>query len=123
MGEAGLSYDLEVTCVSSDGGIYLTAQSQPFHVHDYPEVGMLRETDVRFTFKGPLKKVEGILSNFNNAMGTVSCKGCPAGMAGRRKRDTSSQPINLDLCFSPPLRDAEQQNNIPNNKPYQMYET
>jgi len=99
--EAGLSYDLEVTCTSSDGSIYLTAMSQPFHVHDYPEVGMLRETDVRFTFKGPLKKVEGILSNFNNAMGTVTCKGCPAGMGGRKKRDTSSQPLDLDLCFSP----------------------
>merc|ERR1712130_849619 len=46
--EAGLSYDLEVTCTSSDGNIYLTAMSKPFHVHDYPEVGMLRETDVRF---------------------------------------------------------------------------
>jgi len=99
--EAGLSYDLEVSCTSSDGNIYLTAMSQPFHVHDYPEVGMLRETDVRFTFKGPLKKVEGILSNFNDAMGTVTCKGCPAGMGGRKKRDTSSQPLNLDLCSSP----------------------
>ena len=99
--EAGLSYDLEVTCVSSDGGIYLTAQSQPFHVHDYPEVGMLRETDIRFTFKGPLKKVEGILSNFNSAMGTVTCKGCPDGMTGRKKRDTSSQPLDLDLCLTP----------------------
>jgi hypothetical protein len=99
--EAGLSYDLEVSCTSSDGNIYLTAMSQPFHVHDYPEVGMLRETGVKFTFKGPLKKVEGILSNFNDAMGTVSCKGCPAGMGGRKKRDTSSQSLNLDLCFSP----------------------
>merc|ERR1711974_393436 len=27
--EAGLSYDLEVTCTSSDGSIYLTAMSQP----------------------------------------------------------------------------------------------
>ena len=104
--EAGLSYDLEVTCVSSDGGIYLTAQSQPFHVHDYPEVGMLRETDVRFTFKGPLKKVEGILSNFNSAMGTVTCKGCPDGMTGRKKRDTSSQPLDLDLCLTPLTEDC-----------------
>merc|ERR1711974_271538 len=96
------------------------------HVHDYPEVGMLRETDVRFTFKGPLKKVEGILSNFNNAMGTVTCKGCPAGMGGRKKRDTSSQPLNLDLCFSPLTEGSEQQtksHNHPNNKPYQMCET
>merc|ERR1712130_441122 len=46
--KAGLSYDLEVTCTSSDGNIYLTTMSKPFHVHDYPEVGMLRETDVRF---------------------------------------------------------------------------
>merc|ERR1712110_1315409 len=100
--EAGLSYDLEVTCSSTDGSIYLSAMSKPFHVHDYPEVGMLRETDIKFTFKGPLKKVEGILSNFNNAMGTVSCKGCPAGMGGsRKKRDTSSQSLNIDPCFSP----------------------
>merc|ERR1719350_974003 len=104
--EAGLSYDLEVTCVSSDGGIYLTAQSQPFHVHDYPEVGMLRETDVRFTFNGPLKKVEGILSNFNSAMGTVTCKGCPDGMTDRKKRDTSSQPLDLDLCLTPLTEDC-----------------
>merc|ERR1712203_742933 len=104
--EAGLSYDLEVTCVSSDGGIYLTAQSQPFHVHDYPEVGMLRETDIKFTFKGPLKKVEGILSNFNSAMGTVTCKGCPDGMTGRKKRDTSSQPLDLDLCLTPLTEDC-----------------
>merc|ERR1712045_155994 len=53
--EAGLSYDLEVSCTSSDGNIYLTAMSKRF----------------------------------------------PAGMGGRKKRDTSSQPLNLDLCFSP----------------------
>merc|ERR1712130_237733 len=98
--EAGLSYDLEVTCTSSDGNIYLTTMRKPFHVHDYPEVGMLRETDVRFTFKGPLKKVEGILSNFNNAMGTVTCKGCPAGMGGSRKKrhfHSASRPRPLLL--------------------------
>merc|ERR1711862_208194 len=121
--EAGLSYDLEVTCTSSDGNIYLTAMSKPFHVHDYPEVGMLRETDIRFTFKGPLKKVEDILSNFNDAMGTVTCKGCPAGMGGsRKKRDTSTQPLDLDLCSHPSAQAAEQQIKSQNH-PDQMYET
>merc|ERR1712013_912674 len=37
------------------------------------------------------------MSNFNSAMGTVTCKGCPDGMTGRKKRDTSSQPLDLDL--------------------------
>merc|ERR1711862_170952 len=73
--------------------------------------------------KGTLKKVEDILSNFNDAMGTVTCKGCPAGMGGsRKKRDTSTQPLDLDLCSHPSAQAAEQQIKSQNH-PDQMYET
>jgi hypothetical protein len=102
MDEPGLSNDLEVACTSSDGSTYLSAISAPFHVHDYPTTGMLRATDVQFTFKGPLQKVEGILANFNSAIGTVSCTGCPAGMAGtRRKREATEKKADLSLWSSP----------------------
>jgi hypothetical protein len=101
MDEPGLYNALEVACTSSDG-TYLSAISAPFHVHDYPTTGMLRATDVKFTFKGPLKKVENILGNFNSAIGTVTCQGCPAGMVGRRrKREATGRKADLNLWSSP----------------------
>jgi hypothetical protein len=96
--EAGLSYDMTITCISTDGKQEVTAMSLPFHVHDYPTTGMLRETAIKFTFKGPYKKIENILNDFDTALGTVSCKGCPSSM-GRRKREAAEQPT--ELCFSP----------------------
>ena len=61
---------------------------------------MLRKTETKFTFKGPLKKVEDILAGYVPAMGSVTCEGCPAGMVGgRRKR--SAENLAIDMCASP----------------------
>ena len=98
--QPGLSYDIDIICITTDGNQTLTAEGAPFHVHDFPETGMLRKTETKFTFKGPLKKVEDILASYVPAMGSVTCEGCPAGMVGgRRKR--SAENLAIDMCVSP----------------------
>ena len=78
--QPGLSYDLDVTCVTTDGNTTVSAMSAPFHVHDFPTTGSLAVSGTNFVFKGALKAVEDILKNFNSAMGTATCNGCPPGM-------------------------------------------
>jgi len=75
--QAGLSYDLSITCTSSDGITILDAVSAPFHVHDYPTTGLMLQTVTTFTFKGPYSKVQDILQDFS---GTMTCVGCPGNM-------------------------------------------
>jgi len=107
--EPGTNYDIVVDCTSSETNETISAMTVPFHVHDYPEVGMLRQTVTTFGFKGPLKKVANILSAFEGSMGTVTCKGCPPGTVAR------SGPVahdDVDVgsyneCW-PPIEDQDQ---------------
>ena len=77
--EPGTNFDIVVECMNSITNETITAMTPPFHVHDYPEVGMLRQTVTTFAFKGPLKKVGKILNAFEGSMGSANCKGCPSG--------------------------------------------
>ena len=51
--DAGLNYDLQSECTSVEAGITVSAKSAPFHVHDYPDTGLLRKTATAFKYKGP----------------------------------------------------------------------
>merc|ERR1711892_827897 len=77
--EPGTNFDIVVECMNSITNETITAMTPPFHVHDYPDVGMLRQTVTTFAFKGPLKKVGKILNAFEGSMGSANRKGCPSG--------------------------------------------
>jgi len=90
--ETGLAYDLSIACVSYDGVTILDAVGSPFHVHDYPTTGLLRQTTTTFTFSGAYVKVKDILDGFP---GTFECSGCPSSSGD----ELNIEP--LDRQFSP----------------------
>ena len=84
--DAGLNYDLQADCSSLEASVTVTAKSAPFHVHDYPETGLLRKTVTGFTFTGPYGQVESIIKAYNKGLiGMASCKGCPPGTLPKQK--------------------------------------
>jgi len=107
--EPGTNYDIVVDCTSSETNETISAMTIPFHVHDYPEVGMLRQTVTTFGFKGPLKRVAKILSAFEGSMGTVTCKGCPPGTVARSGpvADDDVDVGSYNECWSP-IEDQDQ---------------
>jgi hypothetical protein len=107
--EPGTNYDIVVDCTSSETNETISAMTIPFHVHDYPEVGMLRQTVTTFGFKGPLKRVAKILSAFEGSMGTATCKGCPPGTVARSGpvADDDVDVGSYNECWSP-IEDQDQ---------------
>merc|ERR1711915_975135 len=101
--ETGLNYDIIVECETSATNETIFAVTPQFHVHEFPDVGMLRQTVTTFEFKGPLNKVADILSAFEGTMGSVTCKGCPPGVV-QASADSDSDEIpggNYNECWSP----------------------
>ena len=79
--DAGLNYDLQSECTSVEAGITVMAKSAPFHVHDYPDTGLLRKTATAFKYKGPFAQVGKVIKAYTNGIIDMeTCKGCPAGM-------------------------------------------
>jgi len=100
--EAGIDYTIMVECENTYNNETISATTPPFFVHDYPDVGLLRQTTTTFGFKGPLNKVAKILQAFEGTMGSASCKGCPPGTLP--KPDASADDIvpgEWDECWSP----------------------
>ena len=78
--DAGLNYDLQADCMSLEAGITVTVKSSPFHVHDYPDTGLLRKTATVFKFKGPFAQVGKVINAYTNGIIDMeTCKGCPPG--------------------------------------------
>jgi len=101
--ESGLDYDIKLECENSYTNETISAMTPKFFVHEYPDVGLLRQTTTTFGFKGPLNKVAKILKAFEGTMGTASCKGCPPGTLPA-KADKSFDDIvqgEWDECWSP----------------------
>jgi len=101
--ETGLNYDIIVECENTATNETISAVTPQFHVHEFPDVGMLRQTVTTFEFKGPLNKVADILSAFEGTMGSVTCKGCPPGVV-QASADSDSDDIpagNYNECWSP----------------------
>jgi hypothetical protein len=95
--QSGLNHVVNVDCTTTDGGLTVTAMTDPFHVHVFPETGMLRQTITTFKFDGSLTKIEGIIKNFKNYMGKLTCKGCP-----NTRMDGGVDPADeLNKCSSP----------------------
>jgi len=102
--EAGIDYEMVVDCTSSAANDTVVSVSSPlFHVHDFPDVGLLRQTVTTFGFKGPLNKVAKILGAFEGTMGTATCKGCPSGMIPKSGQLASDKDDSgsYDECWSP----------------------
>ena len=109
--DAGLNYDLQADCFSSEAGVTVTATSAPFHVHDYPETGLLRKTATGFKFTGPYQQVDKIIKAYNSGLiGMATCDGCPPGTLPKQKafqaeeleeeipmnRGTNQQNVEMD---------------------------
>lgn len=109
--EAGLDYTATVSCssVNYEAGV-ISATSPPFSVHIYPKTGLLRKSDIVFTYRGPYQEVMSLVTGFDSSMGSISCTGCPAGSVGsRKKRETASgvnimqalKKVHFPDCFGP----------------------
>ena len=104
MEEAGTDYEIMIECSSSETNETISVSSpQLFHVHDFPETGMLRQTVTTFGFKGPLNKVANILKAFEGSMGSATCKGCPPGTVSRlgQSADGDEDAGSYNECWSP----------------------
>jgi len=101
--EPGTNFDIVVECMNSNTNETITAMTPPFHVHDYPDVGMLRQTVTTFAFKGPLKKVGKILNAFEGSMGSANCKGCPSGSLPKADKVVDDDVVVrfYNECWSP----------------------
>jgi hypothetical protein len=101
----GQDYILSIMCFSSEAEQSPEALTTRFHVHPFPDLGLLRKTSTAFKYHGTIAAVRSILDAFDPSMGTATCIGCPdgAGPGGSRKRrDTSSNTyLDYDCCSSP----------------------
>ena len=75
-----------MSCTDEDEFNHI-ALSKKLFVHPFPETGLLRKTDLGFTFKGKHDYVQTVLDAF-----TAALQG--PGAAARRKREISRR-INL----------------------------
>jgi len=85
---AGVNYDLKVDCYSTEASKTVMAVSLPFHVHDYPETGLLRKTSTGFKFTGLFSQVESLVDAYNQGLiSALTCEGCPPGalVSGRSR--------------------------------------
>jgi len=65
------------------------AVSLPFHVHSYPDTGLLRKTTTGFKFSGLFSQVEALVDAYNNGLVTaLTCDGCPPGSLVSADQDT-----------------------------------
>ena len=94
--EAGLDYTATVSCssVNYEAGV-ISATSPPFSVHIYPKTGLLRKSDIVFTYRGPYQEVMSLVTGFDSSMGSISCTGCPAGSVGSRKKRETASGVNI----------------------------
>lgn len=100
--ETGINYDIMVECMNTYTNETISAMTPPFYVHDYPDVGLLRQTTTTFGFKGPINKVAKILKAFEGTMGTATCKGCPPGTLPKPNKSFDDiVPGEWDECWSP----------------------
>lgn len=103
--DAGLNYDLQAECFSPEAGKTVTVRSAPFHVHDYPETGLLRKTATAFKYKGPFEQVAKVIKAYTNGIIEIeTCKGCPAG-------------INQKSVTAPPEKEVQIENWSPCDYP------
>ena len=53
----GVNFELKVDCYSEEATMTVMAVSLPFHVHSYPDTGLLRKTTTGFKFSGLFSQV------------------------------------------------------------------
>jgi len=94
--DAGLNYDLQAECTSMEAGITVTARSAPFHVHDYPDTGLLRKTVTEFKYTGPFAQVGKVINAYTKGIIDMECKGCPAPAPARQKTVTPPKEVELE---------------------------
>jgi len=108
--EVGLDYEIMLECENSYTNETISAMTPKFYVHDFPDVGLLRQTTTTFGFKGPINKVAKILKAFEGTMGSATCKGCPPGTLPAKADKSLDEKEEFVECWSPlsPLADADE---------------
>merc|ERR1712080_519597 len=99
--QTGMNQVVNIDCSTTDATVFVSTMTPPFHVHVFPETGMLKQTITTFKFDGSLTKIEGIIKNFKNYMGTLSCKGCPNRRMDGDLESSVDPSSQLDMCSSP----------------------
>lgn len=99
--EPGMDYTVLVTCQSNDWDSDLSATSPSFHVHSFPDTGLLSQSKIEFSYRGPYTTVTSLVASFDSSMGTMTCEGCPDSGSSRKKRgasrkSSSRKTINLE---------------------------
>jgi len=93
----GLGYRVVTECTSNEyeGGSVVKV-SPEFSVHDYPETGMMKNSEIEFTFNGPYDKIMDVIGAFESSV--VTCENCPTNIGGTRsaKKPKGSTMKNVD---------------------------
>ena len=79
-----------------EAGITVTARSAPFHVHDYPDTGLLRKTVTDSKYTGPFAQVGKVINAYTKGIIDMECKGCPAPAPARQKTVTPPKEVELE---------------------------
>jgi len=98
---AGLYFDLEASCSSVEAGVTVSAKTAPFHVHDYPQTGLLRKTATQFKYSGPFAQIDKIIKAYTSGIVNIdTCQGCPDGLVSKKSVKPPSGEVEL-LNWSP----------------------
>ena len=74
--QAGMNYQVKTSCYASDyNNATITSVSPYFHVHNFPETGLLRLSGTSFTYEGTVENVLPLIENFDSSMGFLACEG------------------------------------------------
>jgi len=91
---------MTIECFADATSTTISDTSVMFHIYDAPTTGLLTQVDTTFSYKGKFSVVEDILSSFNSNMGTLTCTGCPGGIAGDSSRSVQDLK-SFDDLWSP----------------------
>ena len=97
--EMSLNNVMTIECFGNQSSTTISDTSVMFHIYDAPTTGLLTQVDTSFVYKGKVSVVEDIIASFESTMGTLTCVGCPGGVASDSKSVQNLEAYNN--CWSP----------------------
>jgi len=96
-----LYYEVTATCSSPETKDIFSESTGMFHVHDFPETGLLAQSVTSFSYKGSWKKIEDVVKN-TPKFELKKCKGCPKTKSFETKSSENEVRFGTpEECMSP----------------------
>jgi len=100
---SGLNLQFETTCESPETGRSVKGTSNPFIMFpgSSADTGLLRQTSLALMYSGPYTVIEGVVTAFNEELGSLECENCPAGVTRRRRSAETLDLASYQACSMP----------------------